>query len=104
TAGQIVTCSDSRKYCIKYRQCGTFCRYEHAHLGHDADDGNLSHISTFTCHVRTGNQIHEVFPIHLQVVWYISIFSDDLFNDVMSALLNLELILVEIRFSETVCV
>ncbi len=62
---------DAGEYLVEYRQHCRFRRDIHAHLGHDADDGNLTHIGTLAGHVRSCDQIDECILVHVEGVRHI---------------------------------
>ena len=54
-AGQIIRCTHAGKNPIYNTDICTVCRNKASHLSHQHNEGGLSHIGRFTCHVRSGN-------------------------------------------------
>src|SRR5690606_27189872 len=66
--GQIIRCTDTGKDAVDLTNTGCACRYKATDAGQQGNQGNLTHISGFTAHIRAGNQQHATLRVHFTMV------------------------------------
>ena len=91
TGSEIVRCADAGKDAVGHADACTFCRHKAAHLRHQRDERNLTHIRGLTRHVWTGNDCNAVRAVvQLRIICDKHRVAQDALDHRMAAVLNLD--------------
>ena len=87
-ADQVIRCPDAGKDGIENRQLCPVSWNVGTHLGHDDDNGQLTHIGGLSAHVGASNQLHIGLAIQIDGVGNVRLSPHDLLHYRMAALFN----------------